>query len=122
VRDAEKAISAGASGIVVSHHGGGVLDYAVPPLMALPRLLKITRGRIPVFVDSGIGSGADAFKALALGADAISVGRAVMAGLAADGAAGVRKVIDGITEELCGIMSLTGSPSLKEIDPDVIWR
>jgi isopentenyl diphosphate isomerase/L-lactate dehydrogenase-like FMN-dependent dehydrogenase len=121
-RDAAKALESGASAIVVSHHGGAVLDYAVPPLMALPRITKIIDGKIPVFVDCGIGSGADVFKALALGASAVSVGRAVMAGLAADGAAGVRKVIEGMNEDLRVIMSLTGAPDIRSIDPDVLWR
>jgi isopentenyl diphosphate isomerase/L-lactate dehydrogenase-like FMN-dependent dehydrogenase len=120
-KDAEKALECGASGIVVSHHGGSVLDYAVPPLMILPRIAKIINGRIPIFVDSGIRSGADAFKALALGASAVCLGGAVMAGLASDGFHGVRKVLEGINEELKFIMSLTGARDLQSIDPDVIW-
>jgi isopentenyl diphosphate isomerase/L-lactate dehydrogenase-like FMN-dependent dehydrogenase len=121
-QDAQKALDAGAAGIVVSHHGGSVLDYAVPPLMALPRIVKLIGGKIPIFVDCSIGSGADAFKALALGASAVSAGRAVMAGLAAEGAEGVRKVIEGLNEDLRSIMSLTGSKDIKNIDPDVLWR
>ncbi|MDR1133260.1 MAG: alpha-hydroxy-acid oxidizing protein, partial [Synergistaceae bacterium] len=120
--DAGKALAAGASAIVVSHHGGSVIDYAVPPLMILPRIIKLVGGLIPVFVDCGIASGADAFKALALGANAVCVGRAVMGGLAADGSEGVRKVLNGINEELRTIMSLTNSANLKEIDPSLIWR
>jgi isopentenyl diphosphate isomerase/L-lactate dehydrogenase-like FMN-dependent dehydrogenase len=121
-KDAEKALESGASAIVVSHHGGSVLNYAVPPLMILPRIAKVIGGRIPVFVDSGMSSGADVFKALALGASAVCVGRAVMAGLASEGFQGVRKVLEGINEELKSIMSLTGSRDLNSIDPDVIWR
>jgi isopentenyl diphosphate isomerase/L-lactate dehydrogenase-like FMN-dependent dehydrogenase len=121
-QDAKKALDLGARGIVVSHHGGSVMDYAVPPLMALPRIAKVVGGKIPIFVDCGIGSGADVFKALALGADAVSVGRAVMAGLASDGAAGVRTVIEGINDDLRMIMSLTGSRDVKNIDPDILRR
>jgi isopentenyl diphosphate isomerase/L-lactate dehydrogenase-like FMN-dependent dehydrogenase len=121
-KDAGKALECGASAIVVSHHGGSVLDYAVPPLMILPRIAKVIDGRIPIFVDSSIGNGADVFKALALGASAVCVGRAVMAGLASEGSQGVRKVLTGINEELKFIMSLTGARDLKSIDPDVIWR
>jgi isopentenyl diphosphate isomerase/L-lactate dehydrogenase-like FMN-dependent dehydrogenase len=121
-QDAQKALDAGASGIVVSHHGGSVLDYAIPPLMALPRISKLIGGKIPIFVDCSIGSGADAFKALALGANAVSVGRAVMAGLAAEGAEGVRKVIEGMNEDLRSFMSLTGSKDIKSVDPNVLWR
>jgi isopentenyl diphosphate isomerase/L-lactate dehydrogenase-like FMN-dependent dehydrogenase len=121
-KDAEKAMESGASAIVVSHHGGSVLDYAVPPLMILPRIAKVINGRMPIFVDSGMGNGADVFKALALGASAVCVGRAVMAGLASDGFQGVQKVLEGINEELKFIMSLTGARDLKSIDPDAVWR
>ena len=75
-QDAEKCVEAGVSGIVVSHHHG-IMPYAVPPLMILPEIVKVTKHRIPVFVDCGIESGADVFKALALGADAVCVGRHV---------------------------------------------
>jgi isopentenyl diphosphate isomerase/L-lactate dehydrogenase-like FMN-dependent dehydrogenase len=121
-RDAEKALDSGASAIVVSHHHGVVMDYAVPPLMIIPSIVKVTGGRIPVFVDCGIESGADVFKALALGANAVCVGRAVMAGLASGGSRGVCGVLEGINEELKFIMSLTGARDLKSIDPDVIRR
>jgi isopentenyl diphosphate isomerase/L-lactate dehydrogenase-like FMN-dependent dehydrogenase len=121
-RDAAKALEAGAAAIVVSHHGGSVLDYAVPPLMILPRIARVIGGHIPIFVDSSLRSGADVFKALALGASAVCLGSAVMAGLAADGAQGVRKVLEGVNEELKFIMSLTGARDLQSIDPDVIWR
>jgi isopentenyl diphosphate isomerase/L-lactate dehydrogenase-like FMN-dependent dehydrogenase len=121
-KDAEKALESGASAIVVSHHGGSVLDYAVPPLMILPRITKIIDCHIPIFVDSSIGSGADVFKALALGANAVCIGRAVMAGLASDGSQGVQKVLEGINEELKFIMGLTGARDLKSIDPNVIWH
>ena len=70
--DAEKCLEIGASGIVVSHHHG-IMPYSVPPVMALPEVLKVTAGKIPVFVDCGISSGADVYKALALGADAVCV-------------------------------------------------
>ncbi|MDR1307168.1 MAG: alpha-hydroxy-acid oxidizing protein [Treponema sp.] len=120
-QDAEKALEAGAGGIMVSHHQG-ILDYAVPPLKILPRILKVINKRIPVFVDCGIARGMDAFKALALGAKAAGVGKAVMKGLAAEGAAGVQKVIEDITEELQWAMNLTGSSDPGHIDPAVIWQ
>jgi isopentenyl diphosphate isomerase/L-lactate dehydrogenase-like FMN-dependent dehydrogenase len=120
--DAEKALQIGAGGIVVSHHGGGVLDYALPPLMALPRIRKITGGKIPLVVDCGISSGADVFKSLALGAKAVSVGRALMAGLAAEGAEGVTRVINTITEELQWTMKHTACAALEAITEDLILR
>lgn len=121
VQDAVKAVEAGAGAIVVSHHGGAVLDYAVPPLKILPKIAKAIGGAIPIFVDSGLVRGTDVFKVLALGADAVLMGRVVMAALAAGGAEGVRKMIEGLTEELRRVMSLTGSSSLKDIDPEVVW-
>ncbi|MDF2656133.1 MAG: FMN-dependent alpha-hydroxy acid dehydrogenase [Bacillota bacterium] len=121
-QDAAKALEAGASGIVISHHGGSVLDYAVPPLMILPRIARVIGGKIPIFVDCGITKGADVFKSLALGAQGVSVGRAIMAGLAAGGSEGVRRVIEGLTEELRSVMSVTGSADCSSIDPNVIWR
>jgi isopentenyl diphosphate isomerase/L-lactate dehydrogenase-like FMN-dependent dehydrogenase len=121
-QDARKALEVGAGGIVVSHHGGSVLDYAVPPLKVLPRVAKVVDKKIPIFVDCGVTRGMDAFKALALGASAVSVGRAVIAGLSSDGADGVRKVLEDITEELQWAMNLTGSCDVTHIDPAVIWQ
>lgn len=122
VADANLALEAGAAGIVVSHHGGSVTDFAVPPLRVLPRIVEAVAGRIPIFVDCGISGGFDAFKALALGADGVCMGRAVMAGLAAEGADGVRKVIEAATVELQRVLSLTGAADCRGIDPGVLWR
>jgi isopentenyl diphosphate isomerase/L-lactate dehydrogenase-like FMN-dependent dehydrogenase len=119
--DAEKALEAGAGGIVVSHHGG-IVDYAAPPLLMLPRIVKTIGGKMPVFVDCAFSRGVDVFKALALGATAVSVGRILLPALAQDGAAGVQKVLDQITAELNWVMSLTGSADLSRIDPAVIHR
>lgn len=121
-QDAGKALEVGAAGIVVSHHGGATLDYAVPPLKILPRIAKVIDGKIPIFVDSGITRGTDVFKALALGANGVLVGRTAMAGLAAEAAEGVRKIITGTNEELRRVMSLTGSSNLAEIDSELIWH
>lgn len=120
-RDAEKALEAGAAAIVVSHHGGNLLDYAVPPLKILPRIAKVIGGRIPIIVDSGIIRGTDVFKALALGANGVLLGRTVMAGLAAEGTEGVAKIINGTNTELQRAMSLTGSVDVNNIDPEVLW-
>lgn len=116
--DAEKSIEAGAKGIVVSHHHG-IMPYAVPPLMILPEIVKAVNGQIPIFVDCGIESGMDAFKCLALGADAICVGRALMGPLK-DGNKGVTDKINEMNNELKSIMARTGAKSLKEIDPSVV--
>lgn len=121
VQDTEKALDAGAAAIVVSHHGGSMLDYAVPPLKILPRIAERVDGKIPILVDGGIMRGTDVFKALALGASGVLIGRTVLAGLASGGTEGVQKLIAGMNEELRRVMSLTGSPDVHGIDPDVIW-
>lgn len=116
--EAEKCINAGAKGIVVSHHHG-ILPSAVPPLMILPEIVKVVNKQIPVFVDCGIESGLDAFKALALGADAVSVGRALMGPLK-ESAPGVTSKINDLNNELKSIMARTGAHSLNEIDSSVL--
>lgn len=121
VKDAEKCLEAGVKGIVVSHHHG-IIDYAVPPLMILPEIVRVVQKQIPVFVDCGIESGSDVFKALALGADAGCVGRALMGSLQVNGAEGVQEKIASLTEELAGIMARTGASDLSQIDPSVIWK
>ncbi len=119
-RDAEKCLKAGCAGIVVSHHHG-MVQYAVPPLMALPDILSATGGSVPVFVDCGIESGMDAYKCLALGAKAVSVGRHLML-LLKDGAKTVAQRIDAMTAELAGVMARTGIGSLEKMDSTVIHR
>lgn len=120
-QDAYKSLEAGAQGIVVSHHHG-IMKYAVPPLMILPKIAKVIEGKIPIFVDCGVISGMDAFKALALGATAVSVGRAIMKPLGANGAEGVKNHIVKMTEELAGVMAKTCSPDILHIDSSVIWH
>lgn len=119
--DARKALDIGAAGIVVSSHSGSVMDYAVPAMKILPRIAALVNGRIPIFIDGDIKRGSDVYKALALGADGVLVGRALMAGLEMDGAEGVTKVINGITEELRRIMGQTGCACLQDIEPSVLW-
>lgn len=119
-RDAYKCLEAGAGGIVVSHHHG-IMDCAVPPLMILPKIAKVIDGQIPIFVDCGFETGMDVFKALALGATAVSIGRAIMQPLKENGAEGVRDAILRISGELISVMARTGFRELKEIDDSVIW-
>lgn len=120
-QDAYKALEAGAKGIVVSHHHG-IMDYAVPPLMILPKIAKVINHQIPIFVDCGIMSGMDVFKALALGADAVCAGRVIMEPLKKNGSDGVKNQILKMTEELAGVMARTCSRDLSHIDPSVIWH
>jgi isopentenyl diphosphate isomerase/L-lactate dehydrogenase-like FMN-dependent dehydrogenase len=90
--------------------------------MVLPKIAKVVDHSIPIFVDCGVESGIDVFKALALGATAVSVGRAIMNSLTEDGAGGVQKKIDLMTQELSGTMARTGSSDIRHIDSSVIWR
>ena len=118
--DAEKSVKAGAAGLVVSHHHG-MMQYSVPPLLVLPEILSAVGGSVPVFVDCGIESGMDAYKCLALGAAAVSVGRHLMP-LLKQGPEAVAARIKEMTAELAGVMARTGVKSLKDIDPSVIIK
>lgn len=119
-RDAEKCAKAGCAGIVVSHHHG-MMPYSLPPLMALPDILSATGREMPVFVDCGIESGMDAYKCLALGATAVSVGRHLMP-LLKSGSDAVAARIREMTAELAGVMARTGVTSVSNMDPTVIHR
>ena len=121
VQDTLKCIEAGVAGIIVSHHAG-LMASAVPPLLILPKIVEAAAGRLKIFVDCGIQNGCDAFKALALGADAVCVGRPLMPPLTESGAEGVKNTIQEYTAELKGFMARTCSPSITQIDKGLIWR
>jgi isopentenyl diphosphate isomerase/L-lactate dehydrogenase-like FMN-dependent dehydrogenase/biotin carboxylase len=114
--DAERALEAGVDGIVVSNHGGRVLDEQPATLDVLPDVLEVIPGDLPVLIDGGIRSGYDVFKCLALGADAVMIGRPIM--IAAVGAedVGVEFYLDDITDELERACLLTDSPALDQVD------
>ncbi|MBR5420090.1 MAG: alpha-hydroxy-acid oxidizing protein [Lachnospiraceae bacterium] len=120
VSDAVKSADAGAKAIIVSHHHGR-LPYAVPPLMILPKIRDSLKGRdVKIIVDCGIASGADVFKALALGADACAVGRSMLPSLEKGGAAGAAEFIRKVGNELRYIMSFTGFAKPEDIDDTVL--
>lgn len=119
--DAENCLEAGAGGILISHHHG-ICDYSLPPLMILPEIAKVVKGSIPIFVDCSINRGFDAFKAIALGATAVCVGRIIMQNLARDGYMGVKTKFDEMNDELREVMARTGSGDCKSIDPGIIWK
>lgn len=118
--DAQACLDAGAAGIVVSNHGGRQLDRAVATAHALGEVVDAIAGRVPVLVDGGIRSGTDALVALALGADAVLLGRPVMWGLAADGADGVQAVLDAVTADLREAMVLLGAAGTAELDSSCV--
>lgn len=118
VQDAIKSVDAGAKGIIVSHHHG-IMNSMVPPLMMLPEIVKAVGGEAKIFVDCGFESGMDVFKALALGADAVGVGRALMDPLK-EGHVGVTRRINEMNNELKCIMARTGAATVKDIDPTVL--
>ncbi|KAF8668741.1 hypothetical protein HU200_051927 [Digitaria exilis] len=113
--DARKAVDAGAAGVIVSNHGARQLDYAPPTIAALEEVVKAVAGVVPVMVDGGVRRGTDVFKALALGAKAVMVGRPVFYGLAARGEAGARHVIEMLNKELEVAMALCGCRSVAEV-------
>ena len=122
VADAVKCADAGAKAIIVSHHHGR-LPYAVPPMMILPEIKKALVGRgVRIFVDCGIATGADVFKALALGADAAAVGRSMLPSLEKEGIMGVTKFLQSVNDELRFIMSSTGFKKISEIDDSVLRK
>jgi 4-hydroxymandelate oxidase len=119
---AEAAIAVGASAILVSNHGGRQVDPAPASLDALPEVAAAVTGRVPILLDSGVRNGGDVLLALALGADAVVIGRLAAYGLAAAGETGVRRVIELLTEELRTLMILAGLPDISSITPQTVAR
>ena len=118
--DAVKCADLGAKAIIVSHHHGR-LPYAVPPMMVLPEIRKALEGRgVEIIVDCGIASGADVYKALALGADAAAVGRSMMPYLEKDGVQGVKDFVTAVGDELRYVMSFTGFAKTEDIDSSAL--
>ena len=113
--DAGIAVQAGVEGIVVSNHGGRQLDSVHAPITVLPEIVEAVEGRVPVLVDGGFRRGTDIFKALALGATAVLVGRPACWGLAAAGEEGVIDVLRILREELENTMALAGTRSVGDI-------
>ncbi len=120
--DARKALRHGIDGLIVSNHGGRQVDGAIPTLEALPAIMEAVRDRVPVLLDSGIRGGADTFKALALGARAVCIGRPYVYGLAIAGQRGVQEVIRNFMADFDLTMGLAGCRSVAEIDASMIAR
>lgn len=120
--DAREAVAAGINALIVSNHGGRQIDGEIATLDALPGIVEAVGDRIPVMLDSGIRTGSDALKALALGARAVLVGRPYIWGLALGGADGVRSVLRGLLAELELTLALLGVTRVDDLDPSVLVR
>ncbi len=120
--DARAAVDAGADAVVVSNHGGRQLDAAPAAISVLPRVVEAIGERCEVWFDSGVRSGQDVLRALALGAHATLIGKAYLYGLGAQGEAGVTRALELIRNELDVSMALTGTRSVQEIGPQVLWN
>ncbi len=119
--DAAIAAESGVQGLIVSNHGARNLDTVPAAVEALPEVIEGVAGRLPVLLDGGVRRGIDILKALALGADAVLIGRPYLYGLAAAGAAGVAKVLSILRTEFAMAMALTGCTSIAKIGKSVLW-
>jgi isopentenyl diphosphate isomerase/L-lactate dehydrogenase-like FMN-dependent dehydrogenase len=121
-QDAARAVAEGVDGIIVSNHGGRQVDGSIAALDALPGVVEAVGGAVPVLLDSGVRTGADVFKALALGASAVCIGRPYVYGLAVAGADGVREVIRNFLADFDLTMALAGCASVAEIGREALVR
>lgn len=119
-QDAALAADCGADAVIVSNHGGRVVDGAIAPIEALPAIVEAVGGRIPVLVDSGFRRGTDVVKALALGANAVLIGRATLYGTAAAGEAGAARAITILREEIDRTLALLGCSSIAALNRDYL--
>jgi 4-hydroxymandelate oxidase len=120
--DAEEAVKRGVAAIVVSNHGGRVLDTEPATIEVLPAVVDRVAGRVPVLVDGGIRRGTDILKGLAYGAHAVLIGRPYIYGLNVSGPDGIAAVVSILRTELEGAMGMTGRTSLAQIDRTLFWN
>ena len=120
--DARKALDAGMDGIVISNHGGRQVDGSISTMEALPKIIEVTQDRIPVLLDSGVRGGADIFKALALGAKAVCVGRPYVYGLTLAGEKGVYEILQNFLADFELTMGLAGCKNIAEINKETIIK
>jgi isopentenyl diphosphate isomerase/L-lactate dehydrogenase-like FMN-dependent dehydrogenase len=119
--EAQLAVRVKAAGIVVSNHGGRVLDFTPGAAEVLPGIVKQVRGKIKIFVDGGVRSGTDVLKLLALGADAVLVGRPLVVGAFGNGREGVSFLLGKMKNELLQTMLLTGTASVKKVAENILY-
>ena len=120
MHDAVMAKEAGASAVVVSHHHG-MIQYMVPPLAVLPDIRRAVGRRFKIYVDCGMDTAYDAFKALALGADGVCVSRSILEDLRSGGEEAVAARVGKMTGTLRTIMSRAGAGTLKDLSPEMLW-
>jgi 4-hydroxymandelate oxidase len=120
--DARTAVNAGADAVLVSNHGGRILDFNRAALEALPEIVDSVGGKVPVLLDSGIRSGGDVVKAIALGAKAVLAGRPVAWGVGAFGSRGVERVFAIFSEEMKRVLCMTGTPNVGAITKSILIR
>lgn len=118
--DAVMAAECGADAIVLSNHGGRVLDSTTAPILVLPQMVEAVGERITVIVDSGFRRGSDVVKALALGADAVMLGRAPLHGTAAGGERGALRALQIFRDEIDRVLALIGCPNIDDLNPDYV--
>ena len=118
--DSALAVQYGADGIVVSNHGGRATETDKGTIECLPEIVSAVNGRIPIIIDSGFRRGTDVYKALAMGASAVGIGRPYCWGLGAFGQAGVERVLDLLNRELLITMVGSGTPTIDSIGPDYV--
>ncbi|MBQ7077332.1 MAG: alpha-hydroxy-acid oxidizing protein [Lachnospiraceae bacterium] len=122
VNGARKALEAGAKGIVVSNHGGRVLDGTPSTAEVLPAIVKEVKGKAVIFVDGGLRTGTDVFRALALGADAVIIARPFVNMIYGAAEEGVKAYVDKLKTELSDCMQMCGAATLKDITPDMVFN
>ena len=120
--DAKLAADNGVDGIIVSNHGGRVDDSGRATIETLPEIIEVVGARMPVLVDSGFRRGTDIVKALAMGAQAVCIGRSYLWGLGAFGQPGVERVLEILRVETRAVMQQVGAPSIKHLTPMMVRR
>jgi lactate 2-monooxygenase len=118
--DAQKALDAGIDGIIISNHGGRQVDGSIATMEALPKIAEVIQGKIPILLDSGVRGGTDIFKALALGANAVCVGRPYVYGLTLAGEKGVYEVMQNFLADFELTMGLAGCRNVAEITKETV--
>jgi isopentenyl diphosphate isomerase/L-lactate dehydrogenase-like FMN-dependent dehydrogenase len=120
VDEARVALDCGAAGIVVSNHGGRCLDHTPGSAEVLPAIAEAMKGKLVVLADGGIRNGADVLKMLALGADAVLVGRPIVRGAHGGGPEGVKLILEKMKSELVEAMTLTGTPRVRGVSRSIL--